>query len=73
MSSITQALQIGKTYNVFSPRKGKFKILLLDHDETWATGFIITGKAKAILSENEREKGEEVTLRKELTTFTLVK
>lgn len=68
----TQTLEIGKKYNVFSSRKGKFKIELTDQCETWASGIIIKGKAKAILKENEVEQGEEVTLRKELTTFTLV-
>ncbi len=65
-------LHIGKTYSVFSSRKGKFKMKLTDHDDTWATGVIITGKAKAILKDNERIAGEEITVRKELSSFTLV-
>ena len=62
-------LQIGKTYDVFSNRKGKFRIKLTSQCETWATGIITKGRAKAILSYNEVETGEEVSLRKELTTF----
>ena len=65
-------LEIGKIYDVFSNRKGKFRIQLIQQDETWATGIILKGKAKAILSYNEVEKGEEVTLRKSLTSFTEV-
>ena len=64
-----QILEIGKIYNVFSTRKGQFRMKLIHQDETWATGVIIQGKAKAILPYNEVKKGEEVTVRKSLTTF----
>ena len=67
-----QNLEVGKIYDVVSQRKGKFKMKLTHHDETWATGVITKGKAKAICAYNEVEKGEEVTVRKSLTTFTAV-
>ena len=67
-----QTLEIGKIYDVFSSRKGKFRMQVTHQDETWATGVITKGKAKAILAYNEVEKGEEVTVRKSLTTFTAV-
>ena len=65
-------LQVGKIYEIVSKRKGKFRMQLTHHDETWASGIITKGKAKAICAYNEVKKGEEVTLRKSLTTFTLV-
>lgn len=67
-----QTLEIGKIYDVFSSRKGKFRMKVTHQDDTWATGVITKGKAKAILAYNEVEKGEEVTVRKSLTTFTAV-
>lgn len=68
-----QNLEIGKVYNVFSSRKGKFKMQLTSQCDTFATGIITKGKAKAILVENEVEKGEQVTVRKELSSFTPIK
>lgn len=65
-------LEVGKIYDVVSQRKGKFRMQLTHQNETWATGVIIKGKAKAILAYNEVEKGEEVTVRKSFTTFTSV-
>lgn len=67
-----QNLEVGKIYDVVSQRKGKFRMQLTRHDETWASGIITKGKAKAILAYNEVEKGEEVTVRKSFTTFTAV-
>lgn len=67
-----QNLEVGKIYDVVSQRKGKFRMQLTHHDETWASGIITTGKAKAILAYNEVEKDEEVTVRKSFTTFTAV-
>ena len=64
--------QIGKIYDVFSSRKGKFRIKVTSQCETWATGIITKGKAKAICEYNERERGEEITVRKELSSFTHV-
>lgn len=66
-------LEEGKIYDVFSSRKGKFRFKLTSQNETWAIGIIIKGKASAIYSYNERYKGEEITVRKELSTFTEVK
>ena len=65
-----QNLEVGKIYDVVSQRKGKFRIQLTHHDETWASGIITKGRAKAILAYNEVEEGEEVTVRKSFTTFT---
>jgi hypothetical protein len=65
-------LQINKIYDVFSNRKGEFRIKLTSQCETWATGIIIKGKAKAICEYNEREKGEKITVRKEFSSFTEV-
>ena len=67
-----QVLEVGKIYDVVSQRKGRFTMQLTYQDETWASGVITKGKAKAMLAYNEVEKGEEVTVRKSLTTFTAV-
>lgn len=63
-------LENGKTYLVNSTRKGTFAGRLLTHDDTWATFEITGGRAKAILSYNERDVGEEVTVRREWCGFT---
>ncbi len=63
-------MEIGKTYLVNSSRKGTFAGRLDRLDETWATFTITGGKARAMLDYNEREKGEEVTVRRSLCGFT---
>lgn len=67
------SLEIGKTYHVNSQRKGRFNMKITHQDDTWATGIITKGKAKAILSYNEVEAGEEVTIRKSFSTFSEIK
>jgi hypothetical protein len=62
-------LEIGKTYLVNSSRKGTFLATIKSFDETWATVEIVAGKAKAMLHYNERDKGEEVTVRRSFCTF----
>lgn len=62
-------LTLGKTYKVNSQRKGKFTMRLTSFDDTWATGEITDGKAGAMLAHNEREKGEEITVRRSLCGF----
>lgn len=66
---ITNNVEVGKIYDVVSSRKGSFRIIVTEHSEEWVTGTIIKGKAKAILAYNEVYKGEEITLRRILTTF----
>ena len=65
-----QMIEIGKTYLVNSQRKGVFMVRMTRVDETWATGIIVSGRAKALLEYNEKDKGEEVTVRRSLCTFT---
>jgi uncharacterized protein (UPF0179 family) len=65
-------LTTGHTYRVASTRKGKFTGKLVHQDDTWATIEITKGRAGAMLPENVREKGEEVTVRREFCTFTEV-
>lgn len=65
-----QMLGLGEVYLVTSSRKGTFAGKLTSCDATWATFEITAGKAKAMLEYNEREKGEEVTVRREWCTFT---
>ncbi len=68
----SQKLEVGKIYDVVCQRKGKFRMRLTHHDETWASGIITKGKAKAICAYNVVETGEEVTVRKSFTMFTAV-
>lgn len=63
-------LVIGRTYLVNSQRKGTFAGVLKRVDDTWADFEITAGKARAMLAYNEREKGEEVTVRRSLCDFT---
>lgn len=63
-------MEVGKTYLVNSSRKGTFAGRLESLDDTWATFTIIGGKARAMLDYNERERGEEVTVRRSLCGFT---
>ena len=60
----------GQTYLVNSQRKGVFFGKLTHHDDVWATLEITAGKAGAMLDYNEREKGEEVTVRRAFCAFT---
>lgn len=70
-SGATQpALVVGNAYKVASSRKGKFTMRVTSVDDTWATGIVVDGKAGAMLSYNERDKGEEVTVRREFCAFT---
>lgn len=65
-------LEVGKTYKINSSRKGTFVAKLTRLDDTWATAVIVTGKATAMMEYNEREKGEEVTVRRSFCSFTPV-
>ena len=59
-------LQKGLVYNVVHSRKGSFQVLLLSSTNEWFTGKIVTGIAKAVLEDNVKYEGEEVTMRKSL-------
>jgi hypothetical protein len=63
-------LQNGRTYRVVAQRKGTFTARVEHFDDTWATLTIVSGRARAMLPYNEREAGEEVTVRRSHTTFT---
>lgn len=63
-------LTVGECYAVSSQRKGNFSMRLTSIDDTWATGVIVSGHASAMLAYNERENGEEVTVRREFCRFT---
>ena len=63
-------LENGKIYRIASSRKGKFSGRLISHCDEWATFEITDGKAGAMMEYNEREKGEEVTVRRSFCTFS---
>ena len=69
---ITTELKSGEIYKVNHSRKGKFKLLVENQCDTWVTGLITEGTAKAILQENERDQFEEITIRKSLCSFVAV-
>lgn len=56
-------LETGKTYLVTAQRKGTFMMRVTGQCETWTHGVIVGGRTTAMLEENAREKGEEVTCR----------
>jgi len=58
-------LEIGKTYDINTQRKGKFRFRPLAESSEWVDGIVVSGRTKAMLPENSRESGEEITLRKE--------
>lgn len=62
---------VGKPYKVVSQRKGIFTGIATSVNDEWVTVLITRGKAKAMLPYNEREAGEEITVRRSLTTFAL--
>jgi hypothetical protein len=62
----------GQIYMVYHRRKGTFKLMVTEQDETWVTGLILEGKANAILDYNIRERFEEITIRKVLCRFSSV-
>ena len=63
-------MKIGANYLINHRRKGVFFGRLDRFDDTWATFTVTGGKARAMLDYNEREKGEEVTVRRALGVFT---
>jgi hypothetical protein len=65
----TPTLTPGTTYHVTSSRKGAFTGKLVSVDDTWATIEITSGRAGAMLRENERGVGEEVTVRRAFCSF----
>lgn len=68
-SNFNIPLEVGKTYRVNSQRKGKFEMKVTSVSGEWATGIITKDRATAMLADNEREVGEEVTVRDTLTHF----
>jgi len=66
----TAELIRGHRYTVRSQRKGTFNAEFVSGCDTWATFRITSGKAGAMLKENECEVGEEVTVRRSLCSFT---
>ena len=63
-------VEVGKIYLVNSQRKGTFMARMTRVDDMWATGIITGGYARAMLDYNERDTGEEVTMRRSLCRFT---
>ena len=69
---MTNELKIGEIYKVNHSRKGTFNLLVKNQCDTWVTGWITEGTAKAILEENVREQFEKITIRKSLCSFVVV-
>ena len=54
----------GKTYLIDHSRKGTFAMTITSQDPEWLNGIIAGGKAEAMLEENEKEFGDDITIRK---------
>jgi len=65
-------VEVGKLYDVQHQRKGSFRMRVMARDGEWVDGQIVSGKARAMLSYNEREAGEAITVRESFCTFTEV-
>ncbi len=59
-------LENGKVYKVNHTRKGNFDLYVESQDDTWINGIIVEGKAQAMLKDNEKFVGDEITVRKSL-------
>jgi len=66
----TQEIQVGKTYRVNSSRKGTFTGKVTAINGEFADILITSGRAGAMMEYNEREEGEQVTVRMSLCIFT---
>ena len=66
------SIEIGKTYKVNHSRKGTFHLKVTAVDDAWVTGLIASGKAGAIIPENEVYEGEAITLRASFCVFSEV-
>jgi len=53
----------GETYVVDHSRKGRFIMRLLGQEEIWFHGIMVDGKARAMMSYNQKIKGDQVTVR----------
>lgn len=65
-------MNIGTVYLIKSNRKGTFEGRLKSFNDEWATFEITKGKAGAMCEYNERETGEEVTVRRSFCSFSEV-
>lgn len=66
---MTTEVEVGKTYKIRSDRKGTFVARITMINDVWVTGVLVSGKAGAMLKENEVYVGEEVTLRRSFCSF----
>lgn len=66
-------LEVKKTYKVNHSRKGTFELKITSLSEEWVTGIIVNGMARAMLPYNEKEIGEEITIRRSFCRFEEIK
>ena len=69
----TDKLKTGATYMVHHERKGKFSMRVINDNGEFVDGVILHGHAKAILRSNELGPAQEITVRKSLANFYLIK
>jgi hypothetical protein len=61
-------------YSVTHSRKGKFSMRVNNVSGEWISGVITRGtNARALLTYNEKEDGDEITIRESLSSFTPIK
>jgi len=66
-------IEVGKTYRVIHSRKGTFDMRIASFNDEWAEGVIVKGSAKAMMDYNEKETGENITVRISFCHFVEVK
>jgi len=65
-------ISIGAVYRVEHYRKGTFTMRIIAQDGEWLTGQIMQGQAKALLDFNRRDKGEEITVRRDFCKLSKI-
>ncbi len=63
--------KIGETYHIKNSRKGAFLMKVTGQCDTWLKGIIVEGRANAMMYYNTKGMGDEITIRKSMTTGQL--
>jgi hypothetical protein len=65
-------LVTGRIYKVCHSRKGTFQMQVTDTtDETWISGVIVRGMARAIMDYNQRFSGDKITVRRSFIRYAV--
>ena len=61
--------EVDKTYNINHSRKGEFALSVTKVDDEWVTGRLVAGTPHYLNHYNEKELGEEMTVRISFCSF----